>query len=183
MFAEWFRASASTTALDRLGLATTAAFSASKSSQDGLTELLAQYSVPLGMVSRGHSFDPAMGYRLFELFTPGVVTTLSPAPDVEFFSSALCGLAETLWDAAVGLNGKRGDCMFMLTPRSDLVSEALSCAQACKKALGDASGLVRVRLDGVLFCCLLMEGVLNDSEALQTAKVRFQCLKDNFELG
>ena len=124
-----------------------------------------------------------MGYRLFELFTPGVVTTLSPAPDVEFFSSALCGLAETLWDAAVGLNGKRGDCMFMLTPRSDLVSEALSCAQACKKALGDASGLVRVRLDGVLFCCLLMEGVLNDSEALQTAKVRFQCLKDNFELG
>ena len=43
----------------------------------------------------GHGVGPVMGYRMFELFTPGVVTTLSSAPEAPFAASALCGLAET----------------------------------------------------------------------------------------
>ena len=177
MFADRFRSSSFPQALN-LGStlsssAPTGASADSEKSQNEFTTLLAQYSVPLALMSRGHSVGPAMGYRMFELFIPGVVTTLSPAPEVPFAASALCGLAEALWDAAVGLNGKRGDCMFMVAPRSELVSEALRCARACQKVLGDHAGLVRARLDAVLFCCLLTEGVVNNSNALATVKVRF----------
>ena len=173
MFTAWFRSFSCTPELD-LGLCTTKITSTGTANcQNGLTELLAQYSVPLARLSHGHSVDSVMGYRMFELFTPGVVTTLSPAPQVQFASSALCGLAETLWDAAVGLHGKGGDCMFMVSPRSELVSDALRCAQACKKVLGDEGGLVRARLDAVLFCCLLTQGAVNDKNALATVKVWF----------